>query len=250
MVGYQPEWMETHGGNITFPRLPAGKYTFMAMACNPGLNACSDPLKVDIRVLPPWWETYWFYGLCILAALLLIVVAVQPYGRQLRARSRHLAALVSERTRELEASRERLHIQATHDGLTGLLNRTAILQTLMQEMERARRENLTVAVAMLDLDHFKCINDRYGHLAGDEALRCFSSAVGAAIRAYDHAGRYGGEEFLLVLPQIPREAVEQRLNSLHAAISNLQIRVGDSQFTLNCSMGATVYEPADQAGTV
>ena len=250
MVGYQSELMNSLGGNATFARLPPGSYTFMAMACNPGLNACSDPVKVDIRILPPWWRTIWFYALCILAFLLLLAVAGHFYARQMLARSRQLESLVSERTRELEASREQLRIQATHDGLTGMLNRTAILRTLAAEMDRARRENRTVVVALIDLDHFKRINDRCGHLAGDDALRWFAAAVGAAIRPYDHAGRYGGEEFLLVLTQIPREIVENRLVSLHAAISNLHVNASQAQFTLNCSMGATVYDTADGPGSV
>jgi diguanylate cyclase (GGDEF)-like protein len=250
MVGYQSEWMDTRDGNATFARLPAGKFTLMAMACNPGLNACSDPVQVDVRILPPWWRTGWFYGFCTFAFLLLLAVAGHLYDRRLRATSRHLEVLVSERTRELEASREQLRIQATHDGLTGMLNRTAILRTLTAELDRARRESRTVVVALADLDHFKRINDSHGHLTGDDALRWFSAAVGAAIRPYDHAGRYGGEEFLLVLTELPRDAVEQRLASLHAAISNLQVSARGIQFRLDCSIGATVFDPADGPGSV
>jgi diguanylate cyclase (GGDEF)-like protein len=105
-------------------------------------------------------------------------------------------------------------------------------------------------VALADLDHFKQVNDTSGHMAGDEALRWFAAAVGATIRPYDHAGRYGGEEFLLVLTEIPREAVEQRLASLHEAISNLQIHGRGGQFRINCSMGAAVFDPTDGPGTV
>jgi diguanylate cyclase (GGDEF)-like protein len=250
MVGYQPEWMETQTGNATFASLPPGKFTFMAMACNPSLNACSVPVKVDFEVLPPWWRTYWFYGLCILAFLLLLAVSIHFYAQQIRARSIHLETLVRERTRELEASREQLRIQATHDGLTGMLNRVAILRALTAETDRALRDGRTIVVALVDLDHFKRINDRYGHLVGDEALRWFASAVGAAIRAYDHAGRYGGEEFLLTLTEVPREAVEQRLISLQNSISNLKVRARGSEFTLNCSMGATVFDPSEGAVSV
>jgi diguanylate cyclase (GGDEF)-like protein len=250
MMGYQSEWMETLGGNATFAHLPPGSYTFMAMACNPGLSACSIPVKVDVTVLPPWWRTLWFYGLCGLGFLLLLAGSIELYVRHLRARSRQLAMLVAERTRELEASRAQLRIQATHDGLTGMLNREAVLRALTAEMDRAQRESQTIAVALIDLDHFKRINDEYGHLAGDEALRWFAAAVGAAIRAYDHAGRYGGEEFLLVLTQIPRDVIEQRLTNLHETISNLQVCARGSQFRVDCSMGATVFDPSDGAASV
>jgi diguanylate cyclase (GGDEF)-like protein len=158
--------------------------------------------------------------------------------------------LVSERTRELEASRAQLRIQATHDGLTGMLNRTAILRALAAELDRAHRENLTVAVALVDLDFFKSINDDYGHLAGDEALRWFAAAVGTAIRPYDLAGRYGGEEFLLILTKLPHGIVENRLVTLHGAISNLKVCAHGSEFQLNCSMGATVFDSSDGPATI
>jgi diguanylate cyclase (GGDEF)-like protein len=79
---------------------------------------------------------------------------------------------------------------------------------------------------------------------GDDALRWFAGAVGAAIRAYDHAGRYGGEEFLLVLTEVPPALADQRVTAMHAAISNLTVRLDDAEFTLNCSIGATFYDPA------
>jgi diguanylate cyclase (GGDEF)-like protein len=250
MEGLQPEWNESRNGMAVFSALPPGKYVFMAMARNTGLNSYSPTVKVQVQILPPWWRSDWFFSLSGLAFLLLLAGSGHFYARQLRASSRELERLVSERTRELELSREQLRIQATHDGLTGMLNRTAIVRTLTAEMDRARRESRTVVVALVDLDHFKRINDSHGHLTGDDALRWFSAAVGAAIRPYDHAGRYGGEEFLLVLTELPRDAVEQRLASLHAAISNLQISEHGVQFTLNCSVGATVFDPSDQAGSV
>ncbi|MGA2888736.1 MAG: diguanylate cyclase [Terracidiphilus sp.] len=243
MEGLQPEWSECADGVAIFSALPSGKYTFMAMAYNPGLNAFSTTVKMEVRILPPWWGSNWFYALCLVTFLLLLAAADRLRVRHLHGRSRELEMLVSERTKELEISRAQLRIQATHDGLTGMLNRTAILRALTAEMERAQRDKRSVVVALIDLDHFKHINDDYGHLAGDEGLRWFSAAVGTAIRPYDHAGRYGGEEFLLVLPEIPSDAVEQRLVGLHASISNLKIQIRGAIFLLNCSIGATVFNP-------
>jgi diguanylate cyclase (GGDEF)-like protein len=216
----------------------------MVLAHNPGLNLFSPTVKVKVQILPPWWRSYWFYALCGLAFLLLLAGSIHLYVRYLRATSRQLELLVSERTRELEISREQLRIQATHDGLTGMLNRVAILRALATEMERARRDNRTVVMALIDLDYFKHVNDTYGHLAGDDALRRFAAAVGTAVRPYDHAGRYGGEEFLLVLTEVPRDIVEQRLAALHHAISNLEIALPGSSYRLNCSVGATVFDPS------
>jgi diguanylate cyclase (GGDEF)-like protein len=244
-VGLQPEWEEAQDGYETYSHLEPGSYTFEAIACNSALNVCSEPVKININILPPWWRSPWFFGLCGVILVLLLAAGSRLHARHLVVKSRELEHLVSERTRELEISRAQLRIQATHDGLTGMLNRTAIMKALTAEMDRAQRENRTVVLALIDLDHFKQINDSYGHLVGDEALRWFASAVGTAIRPYDHAGRYGGEEFLLVLTELPREAVEQRLTSLHASISNLQVNARKAHFQLNCSMGATVFNPAN-----
>jgi diguanylate cyclase (GGDEF)-like protein len=248
MEGLQPDWIDDQDGTVVFSNLAPGAYTFTAMAHNPSQSGFSAPVKIDIRILPPWWKTVWFYALCCLGSVLLLVGVILLIVGRTRQRSRELERLVSERTRELEFSREQLRIQATHDGLTGMLNRVGVLKALAAEMDRAHREYSVVVVALVDLDHFKRLNDAYGHLAGDEALRSFAAAAGAALRSYDHAGRYGGEEFLLVLTEIPIEAVQQRLTNLHAAISNLKISIQGSFITLNCSLGATLFDP--YAGSV
>jgi diguanylate cyclase (GGDEF)-like protein len=101
---------------------------------------------------------------------------------------------------ELLKTREALREQATHDGLTGLLNRTGILENLDDELSRAMRTGTPVSVLMADLDLFKSINDTRGHLVGDAVLREAARRLKAAARRYDSVGRYGGEEFLIVLP--------------------------------------------------
>ncbi len=244
MEGLQPDWTESRDGVAVFSALPPGKYTFMAMARNLGLNASSATVKVQVQILPPWWRSDWFYGLCGLALLALLAAADRLRARNMRQRSRELETLVGERTRELEESREQLSLQATHDGLTGMLNRVAILRALATEMERTRREGKALVVALADLDHFKNVNDERGHQAGDEALCCFAAAVRAAIRSYDNAGRYGGEEFLMILTIVPPDAAELRLARLHASVSELEVRVQDDAFTINCSIGATVFNPS------
>ena len=243
MEGLQPDWVESPDGMATFSALPPGNYTFMAMTWNPGLSAYSNVVQDRITILPPWWRRRWFFALCALALFLLVAAADRFRARRLIKTRKHLEKLVRERTLELEASRELLRVQATHDGLTGMLNRVGILRALEAEMDRARRERTCLVVALVDLDHFKRINDAFGHMAGDEALLWFAAAVNAAMRSYDHAGRYGGEEFLFVLAEIPPDAVEQRLATLHASISSLRVHTPDAQFTFTCSIGATLFDP-------
>lgn len=121
---------------------------------------------------------------------------------------------------QLVSARELLRTQASHDSLTGLLNRAAILDLLNKELSRATRKKESVALIMADLDHFKQINDTYGHQAGDAVLRESARRMQAALREYDAIGRYGGEEFLVVSAQCgPAEviALAERLRERVAA---------------------------------
>ena len=101
---------------------------------------------------------------------------------------------------ELIEAREALREQATHDPLTGLWNHEEILRILKRQLSRIEREKGSVSIIMADLDHFKKVNDTHGHMAGDAVLRLTSKRMLSMVRDYDYVGRYGGEEFLLVLP--------------------------------------------------
>ncbi len=107
--------------------------------------------------------------------------------------------------KELIQSRESMRFHATHDALTGIWNRGTILDLLEAELQRASRSGTSTAVMMLDLDHFKAVNDTYGHPSGDAVLEEIASRIGQAVRVYDYVGRYGGEEFLIVLPSCEKD---------------------------------------------
>ena len=101
---------------------------------------------------------------------------------------------------KLLAVQETLRVLALHDALTGLLNRRAIFESLGRELDRSRRQGTPLAVVLLDIDHFKRVNDTQGHLVGDEVLREAGRRMRRTVRSYDSVGRYGGEEFLVVAP--------------------------------------------------
>src|SRR5712691_2278642 len=104
---------------------------------------------------------------------------------------------------------------------TGAFNRGCIMRMLDEEIDRARRTNAPCSVALIDLDWFKRINDTYGHPTGDEVLRTFSITMYANIRSVDRFGRYGGEEFLLVLPDMSSESATRALDRLRAIVAGL-----------------------------
>ncbi len=118
---------------------------------------------------------------------------------ELRARLR-VGERIIRTQRELLEMRERLQFQATHDAMTSLWNNAAIADILTKEIKRAKRQGATLSACLVDLDYFKSVNDTFGHLVGDEVLRTAASRMSQAVREYDSLGRYGGEEFLAVLP--------------------------------------------------
>ncbi len=144
---------------------------------------------------------------------------------------------------ELVQAREALREQATRDALTGLWNRRSILEYLEKECARARRERTPVALILLDLDHFKQVNDQYGHLAGDEVLREAARRLIGSVRPYDGVGRYGGEEFLLVLPGCDFGCLGNRAEGVRQAFSDLPFTVQGQTLTVTASLGATLYYP-------
>ena len=122
----------------------------------------------------------------------------KPFNQaELRARLR-AAQRILDLQRELIEARERLRVEATHDALTGLLNRRAIIEIMAREVSRANRERAGLSVLMVDIDHFKQVNDVHGHPVGDAALREVASRLQASIRLHDFVGRFGGEEFIVL----------------------------------------------------
>jgi diguanylate cyclase (GGDEF)-like protein len=145
---------------------------------------------------------------------------------------------------EIIEAREALRIQATHDALTGVWNRRAILDMLGTELVRSSRDALPVAVAMVDLDHFKRINDTYGHVVGDVVLRESVSRMRALLRPYDALGRYGGEEFLVVLPGCSAQDAFRLAERLRLGISQEPMVIPEGTVDVTSSLGVATNDTA------
>ena len=170
----------------------------------------------------------------------------KPFNaHELRARLRAGERILDLQQQLLQA-REALRLQAMHDCLTGLLNRGAILAALQSELARAAREAKPLAVLLADLDRFKQINDSIGHLAGDAVLREAALRMKRALRCYDAVGRYGGEEFLMVLPGSGRAEAQSQAERVRQALCAEPFVIGESRRPVTCSIGISLCQNGGQ----
>ncbi len=144
---------------------------------------------------------------------------------------------------QLEDLTKQLRDASNRDGLTGLHNRRFIEETLASEFARAQRHDHALSLIITDIDHFKRVNDEHGHLAGDEVLRRVAQRLNDGLRISDHLGRYGGEEFLVVLPETPLEGAETLCERLRQAIAEEPIPLGDGALPVSISLGISQFRP-------
>ena len=163
----------------------------------------------------------------------------KPFDRhELQVRLRAGKRLVDTQA-ELLAAREALREQATRDSLTHTWNRNSILEMLGRELARGSRENSSLGVVIVDLDRFKNVNDHYGHLAGDAVLREAARRIQSGMRQYDSIGRYGGEEFLVLLPGCDASGSVNQAERLRRQLAQSEMRVNDTAVAITASFGAT-----------
>jgi diguanylate cyclase (GGDEF)-like protein len=183
-----------------------------------------------------------------LAAMLCYVLTIGQcaflglYGSSLR-------NMLYKRGFELREAYKRIEELAELDERTGSFNRRCIMRMLDDEIARAQRINAPCSVALIDLDWFKRVNDAYGHPTGDEVLRAFAITVFANIRNIDRFGRYGGEEFLLVLPDTPNDAATRILDRLRAIIADLDWSAFSSGMRVTISAGVATLRPDESEDT-
>ena len=141
---------------------------------------------------------------------------------------------------ELIAAREALRIKAAHDPLTGLWNHEEIIANLQRELARGKRGGKVVGAIMADIDHFKQVNDCYGHMAGDAVLRAVADKMLLRMRPYDSVGRYGGEEFLIVLPGCDGENLAALAERLRQSICSAPVDTSEGALPVTISLGVVV----------
>ncbi len=263
MVGFDRDWIETDNGaahDAVYTNLPSGKLRFEVQVMNAPAD-WSKPEDVVTRAVvldkaAPWWMRAWA------VAMYAVLLGLMGWGvlllamRRHRHRQRRLEALVDARTAELSDKNaqleqageaharllEQLAYQARHDPLTRLANRRAGDMFLADALEVSRREGRPLCVALLDIDHFKAVNDRYGHAFGDDVLSQVAALAEQLVGHHEGVliARYGGEEFL-VCQQLPWSVARARLETLREGIAQADIDTPDGG-SLRCTVSIGVAE--------
>lgn len=183
-------------------------------------------------------------SLRILSEASLLITVVYAVYHSVRQDQLRQDALEREKV-ELMRESNRMRHYAEHDDLTGLWNHRIVVERLREEMNRSRRDGTPLSVVLVDVDHFKRINDSYGHLAGDLVLREISSIFMRTLRPYDCVGRYGGEEFLMILPGCGMENALLRAEQLRLAVQSAVIMDGETMMQVTASFGVASEFPPD-----
>jgi diguanylate cyclase (GGDEF)-like protein len=182
-------------------------------------------------------------SLSAIAGALLLVAIVYAVYNSVREDEHRRATLEQEKT-DLIYESSRMRHKAEHDGLTGLWNHLVIVERLRQEINRSNREGTPLSVVLIDVDHFKKVNDSFGHLAGDLVLKEISTIFTRSLRPYDSVGRYGGEEFLLILPNCEIESALIRAEQLRQAVESAHIMDGETKLQVTASFGVASPLPS------
>jgi len=244
------EHLESHA----FARLPAGRQQVRIEATDfAGVPA--EPLELVVDVPQVWWQTPLARALQVLAALALFWGVLKLRERQLRLRELQLRDMVRERTNQLQASdtelrraNDELRRLSYTDPLTGLGNRRRLFEVLEFQCRQGHEAQRPLGLLLIDLDHFKAINDTHGHIAGDLCLQSVARALLATLPGGSVAARYGGEEFCVVLPGMDLDAVMAVAEDLRAAVQALPPIDGNADGpAVTSSVGAVSRVPVSPA---
>jgi diguanylate cyclase (GGDEF)-like protein len=253
---YRLDPIDTHWSDwgsepfIDYTTLEPNDYTFRLRARGPAMNP-SKETQWSFSVRPPWYRTRLATALWLLLAIAAILAVIRVRTRTLRRQAEKLRAKVAEKTAELqqtvellEAANTQLEALSLEDDLTGIANRRSFERALADEWNRARRHEQSLALILLDLDHFKELNDRRGHPAGDDCLRRVGAFLSDTIRrSGEVVARYGGEEFAILLPGVDADVAIRVAETLRDGIERLSVPYGNGsgrRVTASCGVASMV----------
>lgn len=244
LEGFDPRWSPADASqrSLAYNSLPPGAYTLRVQGTNRAGRFSPHEIRMPVQVLPAFYQTAWFQALAALFFLAFAYAGYRLRVRRLEARGRELEQLVRERTLELQEAYARIEEASLTDPLTRLRNRRFLEQTIAADLELAVRRGVDLVFLLLDLDHFKSVNDTYGHAAGDAVLVQIAEVLRSVFRSSDHVVRWGGEEFLVVARFVDRRDAPDLAEKVRAAVAAHPFRLEDGRILQKtCSIGFATY---------
>lgn len=232
----------------TYTNLDPGRYRFTVKAINKENEWSSDEAQLEIVVVPPWWDEPIWRAILLLTILLILSSAVWFRIMSLKRRSIELSLKVEEKTKDLEAAVEQLTLLSTQDTLTGLKNRRYFTQRASAEWHEFKRHHRTFSLLIIDIDYFKHINDTYGHQAGDIVLVEIARTLEDNLRESDVISRWGGEEFLILLPYLNVHEAYWVAEKLRKSVADTVIDIPPHKINVSITCGVadiTDYDSID-----
>jgi len=271
LENFDKNWVEAGTRRTAYyTNIPPGSYRFEVIAENAdGIKSASSAGFAFI-LEPHFYQTGLFYCASAWLLLTLVFAIYRLRVQRIRAHEKQLQNLIEQRTAALQieiAERKRTELdllaarqaaeearaeaehRATHDFLSGIYNRAAIIDLLEREAARCQREGRPTSVLLVDIDHFKTINDTYGHLVGDQVIRLLAQKMATVLRPYDSLGRFGGEEFLIVIPNCLTEEAMTVAERLRAAAASDKLAVREFAIPVTVSIGVSTITMPLQSST-
>ena len=258
LLGLEDDWQSSELGQARYLGLPAGDYQFQVRAASPG-QGFGPVACYRVRVLGPWWLSRWFLALAALAGAGLVALFLEWRLRTLARQKQRLASLVGQRTADLQTANQALETanlalkaQSLSDPLTGLHNRRFLAVVVDDDVASSARAyrnaplgtalpNQDLIFFMVDLDHFKAINDQYGHAVGDRALERAAVALRKAARETDGVIRWGGEEFLVMARNASRSEAQLLAGRICSLMAEQELLLDSGEILKwTCSVGYAV----------
>ncbi|MFQ3250101.1 MAG: diguanylate cyclase (GGDEF)-like protein [Glaciecola sp.] len=239
LIGFDDRWQYLNSKNrtVTYTNLDPGSYIFEVKSTNRYGVWSDNPQRMPVLVTPPWYKTTLAITCFGLLTIILVFLVFRWRTYALHQRSAMLFQRVKEKTAELQLANNQLTLLTTLDPLTQVYNRRGFTDAVSKEFSKYKRNNELFSVILIDIDFFKKINDKYGHEAGDQVLVKFAKVLQECTRDYDILARWGGEEFIVLLPNTKLKDAINIANKYRETIRDEDFIVGSSSIRVSLTAG-------------
>ncbi|WP_404397391.1 diguanylate cyclase [Idiomarina loihiensis] len=242
LSGVNDQWSEwTTDLSLDFSGLSPGEYQLTVQGRNSQGIESKKPLTLSLVIEAPWWYNFWTFFVGTSVFIVGIYVAIRLRTKTLERANLKLEAEIAQRTNELKFANEKLQKLSETDPLTGLLNRRGFETNFCQLIQEHQKSGKPLSILLIDVDHFKKFNDKYGHNAGDSALKTVSRTLSDGVREQDIVARWGGEEFALALPNLDIKKAEETANRLRLAIANQELDCEGIPVAITATIGISSF---------